>query len=222
MTYDLDVSIGLLLEKIEQLGIAQNTYVVLMSDNGGASTPRQSQNRPLSGGKGTLYEGGIRVPLMVVGPGIESSSLCRENVTGCDLFPTFCEWAGIKTKGKIEGVSLVPLLTNTGTFKRSEPLLFHYPHYGLGPAQRPYSALIVGKYKLLKELETGSLHLFDLEKDISEQTDLARALPEKTAELNTLLIRRLEEVRAQQPTVNPDYDPDAMQNSRSQARLRRK
>jgi arylsulfatase A-like enzyme len=210
MTFDLDASIGLLMEKMEELGLAENTYVVLMSDNGGPATPRSSQNLPLAGGKGTFYEGGIRVPLMVVGPGIGADRFCSERVTGCDLFPTFCEWAGVSDIGKIEGVSLVPLLSGDGTFKRADDaLLFHYPHYGNGPRQKPQSAVIVENYKLLKDLETGAVQLFDLEKDLCEENDLSQKMPEKAEQLEKVLAKRLKAVDAQMPAENPDYDPGA-------------
>ncbi|MGE4489164.1 MAG: sulfatase-like hydrolase/transferase, partial [Kiritimatiellales bacterium] len=227
MTWDLDTSIGTLLAEIDKLGLADNTYVVLMSDNGGMSTPRESQNLPLSGGKGNLYEGGIRVPLIIRGPGIKSGTFCSENVTGCDLFPTFCQLAcfpdfgpersergtanaGQRPEGeaKIEGVSLVPLLTGQGTFQRLEDsLLFHFPNYGPGPGQGPQSALIVGNWKLIRNYETGTVQLFDLKTDLSEQHNLARETPEKTQELEKRLDRRLKAVDAQMPYANPDYDP---------------
>lgn len=218
MTWDLDTSVGTLLEQIDDLGLAENTYVILMSDNGGPGNPRQSQNLPLAGGKGTLYEGGIRVPLIVRGPGIQADSFCHENVTGCDLFPTFCEFANVPIIGKLEGVSLVPLLTGSKNFQRSlalsgvegeNSLLFHYPHYGQGPMQKPQSALILENYKIVKDLETGAVQLFDLEKDLSEKTDLSKKLPEKAHELEALLEKRLKQVNAQMPTVNSDYDPSA-------------
>jgi len=210
MTWDLDTAVGTLLDQIDQLGLADNTYVVLMSDNGGPGNPRQSQNLPLAGGKGTLYEGGIRVPLIIRGPGIQANTFCTENVTGCDLFPTFSEWAGIPVAGKIEGESLVPLLTGSKTFHRSEnALLFHYPHYGQGPQQKPQSALILKNYKIVKDLETGAVQLFDLENDLSEKNDLARQMPEKAREMEALLEKRLKQVGAQMPTENPDYDSAA-------------
>lgn len=210
MTWDLDTAVGTLLNKIDQLGLADSTYVVLMSDNGGPGNRRSSQNLPLAGGKGTLYEGGIRVPLIVRGPGIKAASFCHESVTGCDLFPTFSELAGVPVSGKIEGVSLVPLLTGIKSFKRSEnALLFHYPHYGQGPQQKPQSALILKNYKIVKDLENGSVQLFDLEKDLSEKNDLARKMPEKVREMAALLEKRLKQVDAQLPTLNPNYDPTA-------------
>jgi arylsulfatase A-like enzyme len=216
MTWDLDTSIGTLLAEIDKLGLADNTYVVLMSDNGGMSTPRESQNLPLSGGKGNLYEGGIRVPLIICGPGIKAGTFCSENVTGCDLFPTFCELAGFPNIGKIEGVSLVPLLTGQGIFQRSEDsLLFHFPNYGPGPNQGPQSAIIVGSWKLIRNYETGTVQLFDLKTDLSEQHDLSRKNPEKTQELEKRLDRRLKAVDAQMPYANPDYDSSVSQPRRA-------
>jgi arylsulfatase A-like enzyme len=210
MTWDLDTAVGTLLDQIDQLGLADNTYVVLLSDNGGPGNRRSSQNLPLAGGKGTLYEGGIRVPLIIRGPGIQANSFCHESVTGCDLFPTFSEWAGVPVAGNIEGVSLVPLLTESKPFQRSEnALLFHYPHYGLGPMQKPQSALILKNYKIVKDLETGAVQLFDLEKDLFEKKDLARTMPEKVHELEALLEKRLKQVGAQMPADNPNYDSSA-------------
>ncbi len=223
MTFDLDASIGLLLAKLDALNLANNTYVIFMSDNGASGKPRNPQNQPLNGGKGSLYEGGIRVPLIIRGPGIEANRVCSENVTGCDLFPTFCEWANSSTVGEIEGISLVPLLRGkSDEFQRSETaLLFHYPHYGQGPSQKPQSAIIVGNYKLLKDLETGTVQLFDLKADLSEQKDLSTTNPEKTNELENRLEKRLKELGAQQPTVNPDYDPDAQSERRKRTAKKR-
>ena len=220
MTWDLDTSIGTLRKAIEELGIAYNTYIVFMSDNGAAAGRKTPQNTPLNKGKGTLYEGGIRVPLLIAGPRIETNGASSEAVTGCDLFPTFCEWAGVPLVGKIEGVSLVPLLTDDpSTFQRSEKaFLFHYPHYGQGPAQKPQTAIIAGNYKLIRDLETGTLQLFDPEKDISEKNDLSKQNPELTEKLEQLMDQRLKEVDAQLPTENPDYDPDAKQERTGQRR----
>lgn len=211
MTFDLDASIGTVLAEIKKLGIAGNTYVIFMSDNGAPGGPRRrAENQPLAGGKSQLYEGGIRVPFIARGPGIATGAICREAITGCDLFPTFCELAGIPSPGKVEGASLVPLLTGkAGSFKGKErSLLFHFPHYFQGPGV-PQSALIIGQYKIIRHDETGSVQLFNLAKDLSESNDLAGTLPEKAQALEKLLDQRLKQANAQMTSVNPDYDPDA-------------
>ncbi|MCK4564068.1 MAG: sulfatase [Verrucomicrobia bacterium] len=220
MTWDLDASIGTLLEKIDTLKLSGHTYVVFMSDNGAPGNPRRPQNIPLNGGKGSFYEGGIRVPLIVRGPGIEPNTFCRENMTGCDLFPTFCEWAGLPAPEEIEGTSLVPLLEGKPDkfARREDSLIFHYPHYGRGPTQKPQSAIIVKNYKLLRDLETGATQLFDLETDISEKSDLSKKMPEKAEQLGKLLDKRLKQVDAQMPTKNSTYDPDAESSTRRRQR----
>ncbi|MDF1737908.1 MAG: sulfatase [Verrucomicrobiales bacterium] len=210
MTFDFDTSVGQVLEKVRELKLEESTYIVFMSDNGAVGNQRRPVNAPLAFGKGTLYEGGIRVPLMIRGPGIKGDTYCDEKVTGCDLLPTFCEWVGT-APGEIEGSSLVPLLSgNPSAFKRpQEGLLFHNPHYGAGPIQKPQTAILVRNYKLLRDLETGTDQLFDLESDISESTDLAQKKPEIAADMAAVLEKRLEQVGAQMPTPNPDYDPEA-------------
>ncbi len=213
MTEDLDAGTGLLLEKIDELGIADNTYVVFTSDNGAAGGRRakRGENLPLAGGKGTLKEGGIRVPLICRGPGVKSGVYCSQGVTGVDLFATFCQWAGIRDLPDcVEGTSLVPLLTGRGTFRRTpKELVFHYPHYALGVDQVPMSALILGDYKVLRMYETGTTHLYNLSDDIGEARDLAKKMPDKARELSRRLDAYLGRVKAQLPTRNPDYDPNA-------------
>jgi arylsulfatase A-like enzyme len=209
MTWDLDLSIGTLIKAIHTLGIADNTYIVFMSDNGAQGSPRRPDNAPLNSGKGTLYEGGIRVPFILAGPGIPPGTLSDAAVTGCDLFPTFCEWAGIDA-GNVDGSSLVPLLSGKAVeISRSAPLLFHYPHYGMSPRQKPSTAIIDGDYKLLKDWETGSCKLFNLTEDRSEERDLAESEPARLKEMVSRMDRRLAAVRAQLPRPNPDYDPGA-------------
>ncbi len=213
MTWDFDKSIGVVLEEIETLGIADNTYVVFMSDNGGPSNPRFGvlNNVPLNKGKTTLYEGGLRVPLIITGPGIPANSHSPESVTGCDLFPTFCEWAGVEISHEIDGTSLAPLLSKKASKldRHVDSLLFHVPHYGRSPDARPTTAIISGDLKLLKDWETNTYKLFDLSKDIGEKKDLSRAFPEKTEKLIAVMNNRLRSVDAQLPVVNADYDPNA-------------
>ena len=211
MTFDLDASIGMVLAEIEKLGVADNTYVIFMSDNGAPGGPRRrAENQPLAGGKSQLYEGGIRVPFIARGPGIPAGAICREAITGCDLLPTYCEWAGISCPESVDGTSLVPLLKSTpASFERKEPsLLFHFPHYGVGRAV-PQSALVIGKYKIVRNYEFSSVELFDLAEDLSESDDLANTLPETAKELEALLDDRLKRADAQMTSPNPDYDPNA-------------
>ncbi|WPJ96438.1 sulfatase [Coraliomargarita algicola] len=217
MTYDLDTSIGQLLQEIDALGLSNNTYVVFMSDNGASSKPRESLNTPLRAGKGTLYEGGIRVPLIIRGPGVPENRVCHEPVTGCDLLATFCDWAGIFTTTETDGSSLAALASaDTSSFNRAQNVfLFHYPHYGKGPRQKPQTAIIIDQFKLLKDLESDSYQLFDLSNDISESKDLLLQMPEKTASMKRLMQQRLLEVDAQQASINPNYNPKAEQTRES-------
>ncbi|NQT86984.1 sulfatase-like hydrolase/transferase, partial [bacterium] len=213
MTRDLDTSVGMVLQKIESLGIAQNTYLVFMSDNGAGGRPGGQENSPLAGGKATLWEGGVRVPLIVRGPGVRAGSSCHESVIGYDLFPTFCQLAGENAAlpPGVEGVSLAPLWTDKGdgaAFQRPrEDLVFHYPHYGHGPRQLPQSAIRVGDLKLIRCYETGKEQLFDLARDIGEQTDLASKMPDKKKALSARLDACLAKVKAQLPTTNPNHNP---------------
>jgi len=209
MTKDLDTSVGMVLKKIQRLGIAQNTYVIFMSDNGAGG---RRANGPLAGGKASLFEGGIRVPLIVRGPGVPANSSCHQNVIGYDLFPTFCELADqrISHRSKLEGTSIVPLLGKgvQDEFKRKyEALIFHFPHYGRGPRQMPQSAIRIGNYKLLRNYDTGDEQLFDLARDMGEQTNLALKMPGKKKDLSDKLDAYLTRIKAQLPTVNPNYDP---------------
>ena len=205
MTWDLDKSIGELLKALQELEIAENTYIVFMSDNGAAGGPRKPGNTPLRCGKGTLYEGGIRVPLIIAGAGIEPGS-CTEAVTGTDLFATFAALAGAEYSSA-ESSDLRPLMFwEDDHFNRKQPLLFHFPHYGHGP-QQPQSALIANGWKLVKNWEGNAYELFNLSDDLSESQDLSKKNPEKLKEMINLMNRRLASAKAQLPTTNPDYDP---------------
>ncbi|MDP6355770.1 MAG: sulfatase-like hydrolase/transferase [Planctomycetota bacterium] len=214
MTKDLDTSVGMVLKKIQSLDIAKNTYVVFMSDNGAG---RGQANAPLAGGKASLKEGGIRVPLIVRGPGVPAGSSCHESVIGYDLFPTICELAGRRSSGpsELEGTSIVPLLHGKAAFERDrEELIFHFPHYGKGPRQVPQSAIRMGNFKLLRNYETDDDQLFDLANDMGERTDLALKMPDKKKDFSARLDAYLARIKAQLPTVNPNYDPTKETNKR--------
>ncbi len=197
----LDNTIGQILDAVDRLGVRGNTFIVYTSDHGG-----QGKNLPLTGGKGSVWEGGIRVPFLVSGPSIKAGSVSHVRVTGMDLFPTFAALAGVTEalpKG-VEGGSLLPVLTSggTGTVQRPrEEFVVHFPHYDKD-AQGPASAILLGNYKLTRVYETGQLKLFDVSKDVVEHNDLAKQMPEKVAELDARLTAYLTAVNAQMPTLN--------------------
>ena len=205
---DMDAAIGTVLKKLDELGIANNTYVLYTTDHGAQG---RGANRPLAGGKGTLWEGGIRVPFIVRGPGIKAGTFSHVPATDVDLLPTIAAIAHVTDPlpKSIEGGSLVPVLAGAGRgmVKRArEGLYFHFPHYDEGN-DGPVSALIVGNDKLIKNYATGDLHLYDLAKDLSEEHDLARESPQKVADLDRRLTTYLKEVGAQLPVPNPGFDP---------------
>ena len=204
----VDSTMGQILDAVDRLGLKGNTYIVYTSDHGG-----QGKNLPLTGGKGGVWEGGIRVPYIISGPGIKSGAFSHVRVSGVDLFPTFAALAGVKEplpKG-VEGGSLVSVLMNggVGTVQRPrEEFVVHFPHYDKDP-QGPASSILLGDYKLTRLYETGQLKLFDLSKDVVEHNDLAKQMPEKVAELDARLTAYLKAVNAQMPVMNPNADPSA-------------
>ena len=206
ITTDLDTGVGRLLADIERLGLTGKTYVIYMSDNGGGGG--RGGLRPLTAGKGGVWEGGIRVPLIVRGPGIAANSWSHQRVVGYDFLPTFCRWAGVKTalpRG-LEGGDFSHLLTGSTepVMRAREELVFHFPHY---QGDTPHSAILLGNFKLLKFYETGERQLFDLDKDLAERTNLAATQPELATKLEQCLAQYLKEVGAAMPKPNPSYDP---------------
>jgi arylsulfatase A-like enzyme len=208
---NLDTGVGMVLDAIDRLGLADTTFVIYMSDNGsGGGGGKGRRSGGLSGGKGSVWEGGIRSPFIIRGPGIPENSWCHERVVGYDLFPTYCEWAGItssKLPPQIEGGSITNLLDDgEGMVKRPrEEMVFHFPHYQSGDG--PHSALFLGNYKLMKFYETDRLALFDVASDISEGNDLSTQQPQKVAALDKLLQQYLQQIDAQMAVPNPQYDP---------------
>lgn len=194
---------------VDRLGLKDSTYVIYMSDNG-AGGGGGGGRRVLNGGKGDVYEGGIRVPFIVRGPGVKANAWCHTRVVGYDLYPTFCEWAGIprsKWPKGLEGGSIAGPLSNAGQGKvqRSrEELVFHFPHY---QGDTPHSAILLGDLKLLHFYEDDRDVLFDLSNDLSESHDLAAAKPAETRMLRERLQKYLSDVDAQFPTPNPQFDP---------------
>lgn len=210
MVADTDESVGLLLQVLDSLKLSDNTVVVFFSYNGGLIQvyhqcgPIITTNAPLRGEKGTLYEGGIRVPMIVRWPGqIPAGSLCDEPVISQDFFPTLLERSGAGTEPTGDAESLVPLFTQRGDFQRSA-LYWHHPAYH---HSTPAAAIRAGDYKLIEFFETGELVLYNLKEDISEQQNIAAQVPEVAQTLRQQLTDWRQEVRAGMPTPNPNYNP---------------
>ena len=207
MTFDLDEGLGILLKKIKELGIEENTYIIYMSDNGsvpnipGAKKYEKSYNYPLSRGKWDAFEGGVRVPLIIAGPGIKNGTESATPVSGTDLLPTIIDLAGntTVTLSEIDGGSFSSILLNKNNeqIKRSvDGIFFHVPYKNGIALKRPHSAVRKGDYKLIKFQDDKSILLFNLVKDKMEQLNLAIKKPEKAKELEKILDNYLIEVHA--------------------------
>ena len=218
MVQSVDESVGRVMKKLEELGVADNTVVIFMSDNGGLSTvPREAptSNLPLRAGKGWLYEGGIREPMIIKWQGVvRRGSVCREPVTSTDFYPTMLEMAGLPLMPEqhVDGVSLMPLLKNEGKLKR-KAIYWHYPHYH-GSGNRPSGAVRAGDYKLIEWYEDNSVELYNLRNDMGEKHDLAKEMPEKAAELQSMLRRWRRQMKAKMPVLGPRDDFKIWQDSK--------
>ena len=182
MVESMDAAVGRVLGALETLGLDDNTIVFFTSDNGGLSTSEGSptSNLPLRGGKGWLYDGGIREPLLIKWPDVtRAGSTSDEPVISTDVYPTILELAGLPARPgqHQDGVSLAPVLRGTGSIDR-DALFWHYPHYS-NQGGFPGGAVRMGDYKLIERFEDGRVHLFDLARDPGERNDLAPAMAER-------------------------------------------
>lgn len=197
MLEGMDKSLGDIRANLKRLGVAENTIIVFMSDNG---APKQAaRNLPLRGHKLTPYEGGTRVPMIVKWPGITRAGTTSENYLMIeDIFPTFLEMANLKEEAKksADGVSFVPLLTGKGEYPSDRPLYWHYPNTYDQP---PYSSIRKGDWKLIYHHVDRKLELFNLKEDIGEAKNLLDVNESKAEELAELLSNYLLEVQAQMP-----------------------
>ena len=202
MTSDMDAGVGRILDKIESLAMLKNTWIIFMSDNGGrndlpkAPTAEEHLNAPLRDGKHSFYEGGIRVPFFVIGPGVKLNSVSAVPVSGVDILPTLADLAGypLSMPQNIDGGSFRQVAENMGMgfVQRRHPfLIFHQ-----GVDRKVTSAIRSENFKLVKNWEEDRVELFDLDNDISEQRDLSDEMKQKTEELHALLLEYLVGVNA--------------------------
>ena len=212
MVEHMDDAVGRIFEELERAEILENTFIVFSSDNGGLIGDKRNKttnNYPLREGKGHMYEGGVRVPNILVAPGvIKGGSTCHEPMIAMDYYPTLLELAGLElpssVKSSMDGVSLLPLLKGEKEIDR-EAIFWHYPHYHTQGA-KPYSAVRKGDWKLIRHFENDFYELYNLKSDVSENNNVLAEYPEKVEELKTLLYQWYSEVDAQFAVDNPNYD----------------
>lgn len=204
----LDKSCGKIFSKIEELGLNDNTVILFFADNGGKHS--YAAQTPFRAGKGWLYEGGIREPLIVQWPGhIQPGTVSDAMVSSVDFLPTFLEIAGVKSNNiKIDGESFMPALLNPEKEVHKE-LFWHYPHYHGGSGMVPAGAVRSGDLKLIEWYEHSLLglgkgpELFNLKADPGETRNLYNEMPEAAAEMEKKLKDWRTEINAQMPSINP-------------------
>jgi arylsulfatase A-like enzyme len=212
MVHSLDENVGRILAKLGELGIANHTIVVFFSDNGGFINKYKNNNvtsnYPLRSGKGSLYEGGTRVPLIVRWPGVtKAGSICSQPVSSIDFYPTILEITDLggdpKHNADMDGLTLVPLLKKPTARLKRKALYWHYPHYYATTS--PASSIRQDDWKLIEYFEDKRVELYNLKKDIGEQNNLAEQMPAKAEELRKHLGAWRKAVNAQLPKQNPKY-----------------
>ena len=219
MVFAMDASVGRVIEKLKELGIYDRTYIFFTSDNGGLSTLYNrgypTSNLPLRAGKGWCYEGGIRVPLIISGPGIEGAKTSAHLVNSMDFYPTILDLAGIPQipEQHIDGSSISSILLDhtralphihTHTDTHTHTLFWFYPHYH-GSAWTPGAAIRVGDWKLIEFYDKQKIELYNLRDDLGELINLADSLPEKANEMQDRLREILYEAGADMPEPNPSW-----------------
>ena len=200
MVESMDTQIGRVLDRLDELGLSKNTVVMLTADNGGLSTSEglPTSNLPLRGGKGWVYEGGIREPFLIRWPQRGKSGIvCDEPVVTTDFYPTMLDMADLEAKPNqhLDGVSLTGLLDRSEVGLDRPALYWHYPHYS-NQGGFPGGAIRMGDYKLVERYEDGRVHLYNIQADIGERVDLADAQPDRVTKMRAMLHAWYEEVDA--------------------------
>ena len=206
----MDDAVGEVLNAVDELGLGDNTVIVFTSDNGGvaAGDAFATSNLPLRAGKGYQFEGGIREPYFIKIPGVAQGGYQNATpATGADFYPTILELAGLDLKPEqhIDGSSLVPVIK--GETMAERPLIWHYPHYG-NQGGEPSSIIREGEWKLIHYYEDGREELYNLKKDLEEQTDVAEENCELVAAMSKKLFTMLDEMGARYPTNDPEYSAE--------------
>lgn len=204
MILSVDRNLGRLIEALEETGKKEDTIIFFTSDNGGLSTAECSptSNLPASEGKGWVYEGGVRVPLILYGSGIPKGKVSSFPVTGADLLPTILDMLGLEAPDT-DGTSFLP--TIQGNEQEERAIFWHYPHYG-NQGGTPASAVRKGRWKLIEFFEDWRTELYDLEADIGEKNDLSSQYPEIASELSRQLASWRKSIGARIPERNPKVD----------------
>lgn len=211
MMETMDDTVGMILDALERNGLSENTIVVFTSDNGGLHVLEvgdvPTHNTPFRAGKGYLYEGGLRVPLIVSWPGRIPAATIDDPTVNMDFTPTLMELCGGPAPAEpgIEGVSIAGRLQG-GPAPAPRPFAFHFPHY-TNQGSRPAGSLREGDWKLIENYEDGRLELYDLAADPGERRDLAAEQPARAREMRARLDAWRTSVGAQRNEPNPDYDP---------------
>ena len=211
LTEELDQSVGRVVEAVDRAGIADHTLILFVSDNGGLEHEQSGRvvtsNRPLRSEKGTLYEGGIRVPAIARWAGkIPVGTVCDTPLTTIDVHPTFVELGRAATPANqpCDGVSLAAVLRDPAATLARDTLHWHLPHYH---HSTPASAIRQGDWKLIEFFDTNSLELYDLKNDPGEQHNLVTSESARLKAMQTALQAWRQEVNALMPVPNPAYDP---------------
>jgi arylsulfatase A-like enzyme len=209
MMHTMDDCVGLVMAKLEELKLAESTIVIFTSDNGGLHVLESpdspaTHNTPFRAGKGFVYEGGLRIPLIVRWPTfVRPGQVCDTPVTQADWVPTLLAYCGVKAEGDFDGTSILPLLK--GDPLPARPLFWHFPHY-TNQGSRPAGAIREGNWKLVEHYEDGRTELFHLSRDSGEERDVSADDPKRVAELKTKLADWRRSVGAQENKPNPAFD----------------
>lgn len=217
----LDENVGRIIARVESLHLTGETVVIVTSDNGGVGGQTDpdnpgrrvgvTDNAPLRGGKGMVYEGGIRVPCVVRWPGVVTGGSRSSNpVSVVDLFPTLCEVAGTRPPAGLilDGINLVPLWRNASSHLGRDAIFWHFPEGIDVPGKPavstpPASVVRAGNFKLIEWLEDGRVELYNVVEDLGEKNSLVRSLPDKTSELKSKLAAWRKELNAPMPEPEP-------------------